>query len=94
MYFIIILLGIVESKPNGSKTVLKSMQNKRTHNKGPFIANVPVKHMVNNFKDVEMKDVSHGSVSPRKVCPYVCMINTLLIILFLNIVYTFYIFLV
>ncbi|XP_015366422.1 PREDICTED: uncharacterized protein LOC107163482 isoform X2 [Diuraphis noxia] len=62
-------LGIVESKPNGSQTVLKSMQNKRTHIKGPFIANVPVKHMVQNFKDVEMKDVSHGSVSPRKMKP-------------------------
>jgi len=52
------------------------MQNKRTHNKGPFIANVPVKHMVQNVKDVEMKDVSHGSASPRKVCLY--MKNTFL----------------
>lgn len=62
-------LGIVESKPNGSQTVLKSMQNKRLQSKGPFIANVPVKHMVQNFKDVEKKDVSHGSVSPRKMKP-------------------------
>lgn len=78
--FILILyvLGIVESKPNGSQTVLKSMQNKRLQSKGPFIANVPVKHMVQNFKDVEKKDVSHGSVSPRKVCPYVFMKNTFL----------------
>jgi hypothetical protein len=43
------------------------MQNKRTQNKGPFMANVPVQHMVQNYKNEEIKDVSHGSVSPRKV---------------------------
>jgi len=65
------------------------MQNKRTHNKGPFIANVPVKHMVQNFKDVEMKNVSHGSVSPRKVCLYLYMKNIIIYIYFINIAYIF-----
>jgi len=67
------------------------MQNKRIQIKGPFIANLPIKHMVHNFKDVEMKDVSHGSVSPRKVCPYVCM--QIYFLFCINIAYTFYIFL-
>lgn len=49
------------------------------------MANVPVKNMVHNFKDVEMKDVSHGSVSLPKVCPYVCMKIHFLIF---NILYT------
>ncbi|XP_025201421.1 protein PF14_0175-like [Melanaphis sacchari] len=62
-------LGIVESKVNGSRTVLKSMQNKRTQSKGPFMANVPVQHMVQNYKNVEIKDINHGSVSPRKMKP-------------------------
>ncbi|XP_026805636.1 uncharacterized protein LOC113548774 [Rhopalosiphum maidis] len=62
-------LGIVETKANASRTVVKSMQNKRTQNKGPFMANVPVQHMVQNYKNEEIKDVSHGSVSPRKMKP-------------------------
>lgn len=68
--FNIIVSGIVESKVNGSQTVLKSMQNKRIQKKGPFMANVPVQHMVQNYKNVENKDVIHGSVNSRKVCLY------------------------
>lgn len=67
-------LGIVKSKPNGSQTILKSMQNKRIPNKGPFMANVPVQLMVQNYKDVS-KYVGHESVSPPKVC---LMKNTLI----------------
>jgi len=66
-YFYDIVSGIVETKANASRTVVKSMQNKRTQSKGPFMANVPVQHMVQNYKNEEIKDVSHGSVSPRKV---------------------------
>jgi hypothetical protein len=48
---------MVENQSNGCQTVLKSMQNKRVQAKGPFIANVPLQQMVQNYEDVEIKKI-------------------------------------
>lgn len=67
-----IILEIVESIPIVCQTVImKPTQNKRTLNKGPFLANIPLQHMVQNY-NADIKDTSHVHVSPRKqVCPYI-----------------------
>lgn len=59
---------MVEKQANGYQPVLKSMQNKRVQTKGPFLANVPLQHMVQNYEDVEIKKIISESESPQKVC--------------------------
>lgn len=61
--FFIIILGLIESKSNGCQTILKSMQNKKTQNNGPFLAKVPVHHMVQNYNDDKIKNTSPTSLS-------------------------------
>lgn len=59
---------MVEKQSNGCQTVLKSMQNKRVQTKGPFLANVPLQRMVQNYEDVEIKKTIFESDRPNKVC--------------------------
>lgn len=61
---------MIESKPNACH-ILKSTQNKKSQNKGPFLATVPIQQMVQNYKDEETKEFTHASTSPRsQVCFY------------------------
>lgn len=73
-----IILGTVESKPNRCQTGLKSMPNKRIQPKGPFLANVPLQHMVQNYEDTEIKEINRKPNGSRGVCLYFCMKNILL----------------
>lgn len=67
-----IILEIVEPIPIGCQNVImKPTQNKRTLNKGPFLANIPLQHMVRNY-NADIKETSHVHISTRnQVCPYI-----------------------
>lgn len=68
-----IIVGIIESKPNACH-VLKSTLNKKPQNKGPFLANVPLQQMVQNYEDQDTKEIIHAPTSPRgQVCSYLSM---------------------
>ncbi|XP_025423229.1 uncharacterized protein LOC112692700 isoform X2 [Sipha flava] len=71
-------IGMVENQSNGCQTVLKSMQNKRVQAKGPFIANVPLQQMVQNYEDVEIKKiVPESDDNSKKLKPVAASTPTL-----------------
>lgn len=59
---------MVEKQSNGCQAILKSMQNKRVQTKGPFLANVPLQQMVQNYEEVEVKKIIPESDCSKKVC--------------------------
>lgn len=66
-----IILEIVESIPIGCQAVImKSTQNKRTLNKGPFLANIPIRHMVQNY-NADIKEKSRAHILRNHVSPYI-----------------------
>jgi len=73
--YTIIILESIKTKQIECQTVVltKHLQNKRSLNKGPFLANIPLQHMVKNYEGVETKEISHApDNSPRnRVCPYI-----------------------
>jgi len=66
-------IGTFESKPN--QTILKSVQNKRIQNKGPFLANIPLQHMVHDYKESEIEEIN--SQSPGQIKPVASSTPTL-----------------
>jgi len=75
LFYTIIILESVETKQIECQTVVltKHMQNKRPLNKGPFLANIPLQHMVQNYEEVETKEISHApdNSTLNRVCPYI-----------------------
>lgn len=59
-----IIIETIESKSNGSKIILNLMRTRRIPNKGPFLANIPLEHMVQ--METEFKPVN--SQAPSQVC--------------------------
>ncbi|VVC30783.1 Hypothetical protein CINCED_3A000392 [Cinara cedri] len=62
-------IGIVESESNGSRTFLKSIQNKRTENKGPVLENIPDHYMIKNYKDTDMKKICLSKIIKSQLKP-------------------------
>lgn len=63
LFFIIIILETIKSESIGYQTVLNSIQNKNTGNKVPFLANIPVHHMMLNYMDGEIKNNSFSEIN-------------------------------